>query len=88
LITYIRAVTVAQETSKRLQRRERSLGVARKLPIEEGYNRIVPREIATQSGITIDDLHQFFCTRELLLEAVTRSGMCNRGGFEQYGSAQ
>jgi AcrR family transcriptional regulator len=84
LITYVRAVTIALETSKGLQRREQILSVARKLLIEEGYNRFVLREIAAQSGITIGNLQYYFRTRELLLEAVTRSGMRNRGGVEQH----
>jgi AcrR family transcriptional regulator len=44
-ITYVRAVTIALKTSKGLQRREQIIAVARKLLVEEGYDRFVLREI-------------------------------------------
>jgi AcrR family transcriptional regulator len=65
-------VTIALEISKGLQRREQILAVARKLLVEEGYNRFVLREIAARSGMTIGNLQYYFRTRDLLLEAVTR----------------
>jgi AcrR family transcriptional regulator len=66
-------VTVALETSKGLQRREEILAVARKQLIEEVYDRFVLREIAAQCEMTIGNLQYYFRTRELLLEAVTRT---------------
>jgi AcrR family transcriptional regulator len=66
-------VTIAVETSKGLQRREQILAVARKLLVEEGFNGFVLREIAARSGMTIGNLQYYFRTRDLLLEAVTRT---------------
>ena len=66
-------MTTALETSKGLQRREQILAAARKLLVEEGYNSFVLREIAARSGMTIGNLQYYFRTRDLLLEAVTRT---------------
>ena len=49
--------------------------MARKRLIEEGYNHFVLREIAAQCGMTIGNLQYYFRTRELLLEAVTRTAL-------------
>ena len=68
-------MSVALETSKGLQRREEILAVARKRLIEEGYNHFVLREIAAQCGMTIGNLQYYFRTREMLLEAVTRTAL-------------
>jgi AcrR family transcriptional regulator len=68
-------VTIALKTSKGLQRREQILAVARKQLVEEGYDHFVLREIAAQSGMTIGNLQYYFSTRELLLEAVTRTAL-------------
>jgi AcrR family transcriptional regulator len=72
---YFCAVTIALKTSKGLQRREQILAVARNLLIEEGYDRFVLRDIAAQCGMTIGNLQYYFRTRELLLEAVTRTAL-------------
>ncbi len=68
-------MTIALKTSKGLQRREQILAVARKRLIEEGYDRFVLREIAAQCGMTIGNLQYYFRTREMLLEAVTRTAL-------------
>ncbi len=68
-------MTIAVETSKGLQRREQILAVARKLLVEEGFNGFVLREIAARSGMTIGNLQYYFRTRDLLLEAVTRTAL-------------
>ena len=68
-------MTFALETGKGLQRREEILAAARKRLIEEGYNHFVLREIAAQCGMTIGNLQYYFRTRELLLEAVTRTAL-------------
>ena len=74
-LAYLHGVTFALETSKGLQRREEILAAARKRLIEEGYNHFVLREIAAQCGMTIGNLQYYFRTRELLLEAVTRTAL-------------
>ncbi len=68
-------MTIAVETSKGLQRREQILAVARKLLVEEGFNGFVLREIAARSGMTIGNLQYYFRTRDLLLEALTRTAL-------------
>jgi AcrR family transcriptional regulator len=66
-------VTIAVKTSKGMQRREQILADARRLLIEEGYNGFKLREIAARSGMTIGNLQYYYPTRDLLLEAVTRT---------------
>ncbi len=68
-------MTIAVETSKGFQRRQQILAVARKLLVEEGFNGFVLREIAARSGMTIGNLQYYFRTRDLLLEAVTRTAL-------------
>ncbi len=68
-------MTIAIETSKGLQRRVQILAVARKLLVEEGYKSFRLREIAARSGMTIGNLQYYFRTRNLLLEAVTRTAL-------------
>jgi AcrR family transcriptional regulator len=68
-------MTIGLETNKGLQRREQILSVARKLLVEEGYSGFVLREIAARCGITIGNLQYYFRTRDLLLEAVTRTAL-------------
>lgn len=54
-------------------RRTEILAIARRLLVEDGYDRFVLREIATRVGVTLGNLQYYFATRDDLLEAVIRA---------------
>jgi AcrR family transcriptional regulator len=63
----------APENTKGAKRRTEIVAVARTLLVSEGYDRFVLREIAARVGMKLGNLQYYFATREILLEAVTRS---------------
>ncbi len=52
--------------------RERILDAARRLLIEEGYDALILRTLASRAGMKLGNLQYYFPTREALLEAVLR----------------
>lgn len=55
------------------RRRAEILDAARRLLVEDGYDRFVLREIASRVGVTLGNLQYYFATRDDLLEAVVRA---------------
>lgn len=55
------------------RRRAHILAVARRMLVEDGYDRFVMREIATRVGIMLGNLQYYFATRDDLLAAVVRA---------------
>lgn len=54
-------------------RRAEILAAARRLLVEDGYDRFVLREIATRVGVMLGNLQYYYATRDDLLEAVVRA---------------
>jgi AcrR family transcriptional regulator len=55
------------------QRRAEILAAARRILVEDGYDRFVLREIATRTGVMLGNLQYYYPTRDALLEAVIRA---------------
>lgn len=55
------------------QRRAEILAVARRLLVEDGYDRFVLREIAARVGVMLGNLQYYYATRDDLLEALIRA---------------
>lgn len=53
--------------------RARVMDVARTLLVEQGYDAVVMRDIATRAGMALGNLQHYFPSRESLLEAVIRA---------------
>lgn len=54
-------------------RRGEILAVARRVLVEDGYDRFVLRGIAVRVGLTLGNLQYYYATRDDLLEAVIRA---------------
>jgi AcrR family transcriptional regulator len=54
-------------------RRGEIVTVARRLLVEDGYDRFVLREIAKRTGVKLGNLQYYYATRDDLLEAVVRA---------------
>jgi AcrR family transcriptional regulator len=54
-------------------RRAEILAVARRVLVEDGYDRFVLREIAKRSGVLLGNLQYYYATRDELFEAVVRA---------------
>lgn len=54
-------------------RRDAVLAVARKLLVEEGFDRFVLRRVAAAAGMKLGNLQYYFATRDDLLEALIRA---------------
>jgi AcrR family transcriptional regulator len=63
----------AAKSARGEARRTEVLALARTALVEEGLERFVLREIATQAGMRIGNLQYYFPTREDLLEEVIRA---------------
>ena len=55
------------------RRRAEILATARRLLVEEGYDRFVLREVANRVGVMLGNLQYYYATRDDLLEAVVRA---------------
>jgi len=58
--------------SKGEQRQAEILEAARRVLVEEGYDRFILREVAGRVGVTVGHLQYYYATRDDLLEAIVR----------------
>jgi AcrR family transcriptional regulator len=61
------------ERRKGALRQEAILAAARRVLVDDGYDRFVLREIAARVGVTLGHLQYYWATRDDLLEAVIRA---------------
>jgi AcrR family transcriptional regulator len=70
-MTYFRPMPTTLRKGDR--RRAAILDVARTLLVEQGYDRVVMRDVAMRVGVTLGNLQYYFPTRDDLLEGVVRA---------------
>lgn len=65
--------TLGRTVHKGALRRSEILAAARRLLVEDGYDRFALREIASRVGVMLGNLQYYYATRDDLLEAVIRA---------------